>query len=118
MVELSDFDRGLLIGLLIGEGSFGGDGKQPQVTLRMHVRHEAVFIWLTRAIPPVSAVRALSPRRPPLLPVDGPRRAAGGGPAAVPRPRRDRELDAHAAERIAAMCDRYAGYIARHAPAG
>ena len=46
MAELSDFDRGLLVGLLIGEGSFGGDGKQPQVTLRMHVRHEAIFRWL------------------------------------------------------------------------
>src|ERR1700709_686292 len=51
MVELSDFDRGLLIGLLVGEGSFGGDGKQPQVTLRMHVRHEAVFMWLTERFP-------------------------------------------------------------------
>ena len=51
MVELSAFDRGLLIGLLVGEGSFGGDGKQPQVTLRMHVRHEAVFWWLTERFP-------------------------------------------------------------------
>jgi hypothetical protein len=48
---LSDFDRGLLVGLLIGEGSFGGDGKQPQVTLRMHVRHEAIFRWLVDRFP-------------------------------------------------------------------
>jgi hypothetical protein len=47
----SDFDRGLLVGLLIGEGSFGGDGKQPQVTLRMHVRHEAIFNWLVDRFP-------------------------------------------------------------------
>lgn len=47
----SDFDRGVFIGLLIGEGSFGGDGKQPQVTLRMHTRHEALFRWLMERFP-------------------------------------------------------------------
>ncbi len=49
--DLSDFERGLLIGVLIGEGHFGGDGKQPQVTLRMHVRHEALFRWLEARFP-------------------------------------------------------------------
>ncbi len=33
-------------GILVGEGHFGGDGRQPQVTLRMHVDHEALFRWL------------------------------------------------------------------------
>jgi hypothetical protein len=42
---------GLLVGLLVGEGHFGGDGRQPQVTLRMHVRHEAIFRWLERTFP-------------------------------------------------------------------
>ncbi len=41
----------MLIGLLVGEGSFGGDGKQPQVTLRMHTRHEALFQWLMARFP-------------------------------------------------------------------
>jgi hypothetical protein len=45
------FDLGLLAGLLIGEGHFGGDGRQPQITLRMHVRHEAIFRWLERTFP-------------------------------------------------------------------
>ena len=49
--ELSDVERGLLAGLLIGEGHFGGDGKQPQITLRMHVRHEALFRWLGERLP-------------------------------------------------------------------
>lgn len=49
--ELSDLERGLLAGILIGEGHFGGDGKQPQVTLRMHVRHEALFRWLVGLFP-------------------------------------------------------------------
>jgi hypothetical protein len=116
MVELSDFDRGLLIGLLVGEGSFGGDGKQPQVTLRMHVRHEAVFMWLTERFP---RSRLYGPYHhggrhyyqwmargetlvQDLLPFLDPHEIAG--------------FDEHAAERITGMCDRYAGYIARHQP--
>src|ERR1700730_5033685 len=48
---LSDVERGLITGILIGEGHFGGDGKKPQITLRMHVRHEALFRWLERRFP-------------------------------------------------------------------
>jgi hypothetical protein len=48
--ELSDFDKGLILGLLIGGGHFGGDGKQPQVTLRMHVRHERLLVWVNNRI--------------------------------------------------------------------
>lgn len=51
MAELDDFDAGFFVGLLVGEGSFGGDGKQPQVTLRMHTRHEALFRWLVERFP-------------------------------------------------------------------
>jgi len=47
----SEFDSGLLVGLLIGEGHFGGDGRQPQVTLRMHSRHRALFEWLVHTFP-------------------------------------------------------------------
>jgi hypothetical protein len=47
----SPFEEGLLVGLLVGEGSFGGDGRQPHVTLRMHVRHEQLFRWLTDTFP-------------------------------------------------------------------
>lgn len=42
---------GLLLGLLIGEGHFGGDGKQGHVAIRMHVRHEGTFRWLEAAVP-------------------------------------------------------------------
>lgn len=48
---LSDFDRGVVAGLLVGEGHFGGDGRQPQITLRMHIRHEALFRWLMERFP-------------------------------------------------------------------
>ena len=47
----TQFEEGLLLGLLIGEGHFGGDGRQPQVTLRMHVRHQALFEWIERTFP-------------------------------------------------------------------
>ena len=47
----TQFELGFLTGLLVGEGHFGGDGRQPHVTLRMHVRHEAIFRWLERTFP-------------------------------------------------------------------
>ena len=47
----SEFESGLLFGLLVGEGHFGGDGRQPHVTLRMHERHEKLFRWLESAFP-------------------------------------------------------------------
>ncbi len=47
----TQFEFGFLVGLLVGEGHFGGDGRQPQVTLRMHVRHEAMFRWLEQTFP-------------------------------------------------------------------
>jgi hypothetical protein len=45
------FREGLLVGILVGSGHFGGDGRQPQITLKMHVRHEALFRWLVRSFP-------------------------------------------------------------------
>jgi hypothetical protein len=47
----TEFESGLLFGLLVGEGHFGGDGRQAQITLRMHVRHEALFRWLQGVFP-------------------------------------------------------------------
>jgi hypothetical protein len=104
--RLDAFSRGFLIGLLVGEGHFGGDGRQPQVTLRMHVRHEKVFRWLQAAFP---EGRLYGPYhhggrayyqwmargeflRRTLVPLIGQR--LGG-------------LDDHAAERFRAMCERY-----------
>lgn len=113
MAELSDFDRGVVIGLLIGEGSFGGDGKQPQITLRMHVRHEAIFRWLVGRFPDsrlygpyhhggrsyfqwMARGRTLVRDILPLL-----------------EQHLDAELDRHAADRLDQMRQRYAGYIER-----
>jgi hypothetical protein len=48
---IEDFDVGFLVGILVGEGHFGGDGRQPQVTLRMHADHRALFEWLVGRFP-------------------------------------------------------------------
>jgi hypothetical protein len=113
MVELSDFDRGLVVGLLIGEGSFGGDGKQPQVVLRMHVRHEAVFRWLEARFP---NCRLYGPYN------HGGRRyfqwmARGEALVRDLLPILEAELtpdlDQHSYDRYRLMCDRYAPLIAR-----
>lgn len=113
MTELSAFDRGVVVGLLIGEGSFGGDGKQPQVTLRMHTRHEALFHWLVARFP---ATRLYGPYH------HGGRSyyqwmARGRALVTEVLPLLEAELDAgldgYAAERLAAMCERYAPFIER-----
>jgi hypothetical protein len=113
VTDLSDFDRGLLVGLLIGEGSFGGDGRQPQVVLRMHTRHEAIFQWLVSRFPRcrlygpyhhsgrsyyqwMARGRALVQDLLPILEAD-----------------LHPDLDAHAFSRFREMCDRYATVIER-----
>jgi hypothetical protein len=113
MTEISDFERGVIVGLLIGEGSFGGDGKQPQVTLRMHVRHESLFRWLVERVADsrlygpyhhggrsyyqwMARGRVLVRDLLPLLEAE-----LAAGP------------DAYAAERFEQMRERYAGYIER-----
>jgi hypothetical protein len=110
---LTPFDHGLLVGILIGEGSFGGDGKQPQITLKMHVRHEALFRWLEERFPRTkvygpyhhgdrSFYQWMARGRALVLDVlpwlEGEMRA---------------ELDGHAAQRLDAMLTRYADYISR-----
>jgi hypothetical protein len=47
----NSFEIGFLLGVLVGEGHFGGDGRQPHVTLRMHTDHEALFRWIDSTFP-------------------------------------------------------------------
>jgi hypothetical protein len=113
MAELTQFETGVVVGILIGEGSFGGDGKQPQVTLRMHVRHEALFRWLLERFP---RSRLYGPYG------HGGRSyfqwmARGVALVEDVLPVLDRyvsaDLDAYATGRLAEMRDRYSDYIAR-----
>jgi len=104
--RLDEFEEGFLLGLLVGEGHFGGDGRQPQVTVRMHVRHEKLFRWLIARFP---ESRLYGPYfhggrsyfqwmargrflREVLVPFVAARRAF---------------LDDHVAARFATMCERY-----------
>lgn len=50
-IEGETFHTGFLIGVLVGEGSFGGDGRQPAITVRMHIRHEQLFHRLVEIVP-------------------------------------------------------------------
>lgn len=113
MEPLSEFDRGVFVGLMVGEASFGGDGRQPQITLRMHVRHEALFRWLLARFP---ETRLYGPYH-------------HGGRSYFQWMARGRclvrdvlpvleeglssELDGHAAQRLEVMRTRYAAYIDR-----
>jgi hypothetical protein len=111
---LSGFERGLLAGILIGEGHFGGDGKNPQITLRMHVRHEALFRWLCARFP---RTRLYGPYH------HGGRSyyqwmARGAALAEDVLPVLEGvltdELDGHAAARMREMKARYAAFFARY----
>jgi hypothetical protein len=106
-------DEGIVVGLLLGEGHFGGDGRQPQVTLRMHVRHEALMRWLADRFP---RSRLYGPYH------HGNRHyfqwmARGEALVAELLPILERhltpELDGHAYERMTEMTERYADVIAR-----
>jgi hypothetical protein len=113
--DQDDLSVGFLLGLLVGEGHFGGDGRQPQVTLRMHVRHEETFEWLRRTYPGSALY--------------GPYHHGGRSyyqwsargrylrEYIVPLVERHRALlDAYTAARFDTMCERYS--IAREGAAG
>ena len=113
VAPLTDLERGIVVGLLIGEGSFGGDGKQPQVTLRMHVRHEALFRWLVERLPDTRVYGPYS---------HGGRSyyqwmARGRALVRDVLPLLEHELhdglDAYATARFEGMLERYAGFIER-----
>jgi hypothetical protein len=111
---LSDVERGLVAGILIGEGHFGGDGKKPQITLRMHVRHEALFRWLERLFP---RSRLYGPyehsgRRYYQWMARGTALAEDVLPV-VESVLTD-EIDAHVAARVREMRSRYADFFASH----
>jgi hypothetical protein len=109
---LTEFETGVVVGLLIGQGSFGGDGRQPQVTLKMHVRHERLMRWLVERFP---RTRLYGPYH-----YDGRTfyqwMARGQALVEDVLPYLDRhveELDEHAGGRLRAMRERYAEAIAR-----
>lgn len=110
---LTETERGLVAGILMSEGSFGGDGRQPHIVLRKHVRHESLMRWFVERFP---RSRLYGPyhhgeRSYFQWTVRGAALVEDVLPVledlVVP------ELDAHAAARLAQMRERYAAYIAR-----
>src|SRR4051794_9570533 len=110
---LSELDRGILVGVLVGEGSFGGDGRQPQVTLRMHTRHEALFRWLVERFPRTKVYGPYHHGGRSYYQWMARGRALVEDVLPVVEDAITPEVDAHAAARLAAMRERYADYIAR-----
>lgn len=110
---LSQVEKGIVAGLLIGEGHFGGDGKSPQIVLKMHVRHERLLRWLAEAFP---RSRLYGPYE-----YDGRQffqwMARGAALAADVLPVLEEvglgRFDAHAEARMQAMKENYAGFIER-----
>jgi len=49
--DRKSFDLGVMLGVLIGEGHFGGDRAQPHINVRMHVRHAPLLQWLLDRCP-------------------------------------------------------------------
>jgi hypothetical protein len=113
MAALTDFERGVVAGILIGEGSFGGDGRQPQVTLRMHVRHEALFSWLVQRFPRTRVYGPYHHGGRSYLQWMARGAALVEDVLPVLEEAIDPALDAYAAERFRQMCERYAEPIAR-----
>jgi hypothetical protein len=103
----SEFEKGLILGLLIAQGHLGGDGKQPQITLKMHVRHERLLLWLRDRLP---GSRLYGPyhhagRHYFQLMIRGPRLRAEVIPLLQTLPWE--ELDEHSYDRMNAMVERY-----------
>ena len=112
--ELTDLERGLLVGILVGEGHFGGDGRNPHITLRMHARHEALFRWLLALFP---RTRLYGPyhhggRNYYQWMARGPALAEDVLPAIEGV--LTEEVDGYAAERLRGMRERYASFFARY----
>jgi len=111
--ELDRFERGVLVGILIGEGSFGGDGKQPQITLRMHTRHRELFEWLAGRFPRTRVYGPYGHGGRSYLQWMARGEALVDDVLPVLEGDLDVNLDAYAAGRLRQMTVDYAEYIAR-----
>jgi hypothetical protein len=110
---LSERDKGVIAGLLIAEGSFGGDGRQPQLTLKMHVRHERLLRWLVERLPRTKLYGPYEHGDRVFFKWMARGRALVQDVLPVLDEADITALDDHAAERLGRMRKRYADYIAR-----
>lgn len=113
MSELSEYEEGVVVGILIGEGSFGGDGRQPQVTLRMHTRHEPLFRWLLERFPRTKLYGPYDHGGRSYFQWMARGRALVEDVLPLLERRLSPELDERSFARFSEMCERYAEPIAR-----
>lgn len=113
MSSLDPFDEGVFVGVLVGEGHFGGDGRQPHVTLRMHTRHEALFRWIMQRFPRTKLYGPYHHGGRSYYQWMARGRALVEDVLPVLEARVVPELDEHAATRLREMTERYADVIAR-----
>jgi len=112
--KLSPLDQGIVVGLLIGEGHFGGDGRQPQITLRMHTRHETLLRWLVARFPRSKLYGPYDHGGRSYFQWMARGRALACDVLPILEAHVDASLDTHCTERLRVMTDRYAPAIARH----
>ena len=105
-LELDPFTTGFVLGLLVGEGHFGGSGQSARVVVKMHVRHVQLLSWLAKTFP---GSKLYGPYRH-----DGRHfmQWVASGPVLydviVPLVGRHlNSLDDHVTQRFRQMCDRY-----------
>ena len=48
---MDQIQKGFVLGFFTGQGSFGGDGRTPHLTLRMHTKHKGLLKNLTDLLP-------------------------------------------------------------------
>jgi hypothetical protein len=113
MSSLSQFDEGVFVGILVGEGHFGGDGRQPQVTLRMHIRHASLFEWLVERFPQTKLYGPYHHGGRSYYQWMARGRALVHDVLPVLEARLSPEIDEHAYRRFTDMVERYADVIAR-----
>jgi hypothetical protein len=111
--ELSDRDRGIVVGLLVTQGSFGGDGRQPQISLKLHTRHEPLLRWLEACFPRTRVYGPYSHGGRDFVQWMARGRALVEDVLPVLDEAGLAQLDPFAAERLATMRERYADFIAR-----
>ena len=97
---------GFFFGLLVTKGSFGGDGLEPSVTVRMHTGHEELFRWLEYEFPGGKLYGPYTHRGSPYF--QWMVRGRYLREVLAPLINRYRQLlDEHAETRFDSMCERY-----------
>ena len=114
-MSLTDREIGIVAGLLATQGSFGGDGKQPQISLKLHTRHEPLLRWLVERFPRTRVYGPYHHGEREFVQWMARGRALVEDVLPVLEQAGFEGLDPYAAERLGLMRERYGDFIARTA---